>query len=359
MALVASAVEKETIKLKMKHYPKVAVVILNWNGRFFLEKFLPSVYNSIYPNIEFVVGDNGSTDDSVAFVTAHYPAIRVISNACNLGFAGGYNHILSQVTADYFVLLNSDVEVTPNWIIPVIDLLESHPEMAAAQPKIRSLYHRDRFEHAGAAGGYIDRYGFPFCRGRLLHITEQDNGQYDDAREVFWASGAALFIKRACWEAAGGFDADFFAYMEEIDLCWRLKRLGYRIGYCPQSTVYHVGGGTLETSNPHKTYLNFRNSLFMLQKNLPFWEACWVIFARMWIDLAALIRFLLAGKFRDAWAISRSHQRFFLDFFKTARKRRQTTQAFNATGTYRGSIVWAFYVHASTHFSKLNPKKFL
>lgn len=343
----------------MKDYPKVAVVILNWNGRFFLEKFLPSVYNSTYPNVEFIVGDNGSTDDSVNFVTVHYPTIRIIGNEHNLGFAGGYNRVLSQVTADYFVLLNSDVEVTPNWIMPVIDFLESQPQMAAAQPKIRSFYQRDRFEHAGAGGGYIDRYGFPFCRGRVFHSVEQDIGQYDDACEVFWASGAALFIKRQCWEAAGGFDADFFAHMEEIDLCWRLKRMGYQIGYCPQSTVYHVGGGTLAASNPHKTYLNFRNSLFMLQKNLPFLNACWAIFARMWIDFAALIRFLLAGKFRDAWAISRSHQHFFLSFFKTARKRKRNVHAFNTAGIYRGSIVWAFYAHGKTCFSKLSLKRFL
>jgi len=343
----------------MNHYPKVAIVILNWNGRFFLEKFLPSVYNSDYPNVEFVVGDNGSTDDSVAFVAANYPAIRIVRNDCNLGFAGGYNAVLEQVEADYFVLLNSDVEVTPHWITPVIELLESQPDMAAAQPKIRSYYQRDHFEHAGAAGGYIDHYGFPFCRGRMLHVVEQDTGQYDDTREVFWASGAAFFIKRACWEVSGGFDADFFAHMEEVDLCWRLKLAGYRIGYCPQSVVYHVGGGTLAASNPRKTYLNFRNSLFMMQKNLPFLEACWVVFARMWIDLVALIHFMAQGKFGDAWAISRAHQRFFLDFFKTAGKRRRYDQRFGKKGIYDGSFIWAFYVLGQTHFSKLNPRRFL
>ncbi|WP_257668243.1 glycosyltransferase family 2 protein [Parapedobacter tibetensis] len=357
MALVTQAMEKET--QTMKHYPKVAVVILNWNGRFFLEKFLPSVFNTCYPNIEFVVGDNGSTDDSISFVTTHYPTIRIIRNDRNLGFAGGYNSILTQIEADYFVLLNSDVEVTPRWIKPVVDLLESNPDMAAAQPKIRSFYQRDNFEHAGAAGGYIDRYGFPFCRGRILNVTEKDIGQYDDPCEVFWASGAAFFIKRECWRSSGGFDEDFFAHMEEIDLCWRLKRAGYRIGYCPDSVVYHVGGGTLDTSNPRKTYLNFRNSLFMLQKNLPFLEATWVVFARMWIDFTALIHFLLTGKFRDAWAVSRSHQRFFIDFFKTAKKRNRYPPTFDTTGMYRGSIVWAFYMHAKTRFNKLNLKRFL
>ncbi len=343
----------------MKHYPKVAVVILNWNGRFFLEKFLPSVYNSDYPCVEFVVGDNGSTDDSVAFVEANYPAIRIIRNNNNLGFAGGYNEVLKYVEADYFILLNSDVEVTPHWITPVIELLENNPDMAAAQPKIRSCYQRDHFEHAGAGGGFIDQYGFPFCRGRMLHIVEKDQGQYNDTRDVFWASGAAFFIRRTCWESMGGFDSDFFAHMEEVDLCWRLKLAGYRVGYCPQSVVYHVGGGTLATSNPRKTYLNFRNSLFMLQKNLPFKTAVWVIFARMWIDLVALIHFMVQGKFGDAWAISRSHQRFFLDFFKTARKRTRLNQRLKGTGVYRCSFIWAFYVHGKTVFSQLNPKRFL
>jgi len=345
----------------MNYYPKVAVVILNWNGRFFLEKFLPSVYNTDYPNIEFVVGDNGSTDDSVAFVTANYPAIRIVRNERNLGFAGGYNEILKHVQADYFVLLNSDVEVTPYWITPVIELLESQPDMAAAQPKIRSYYQRDYFEHAGAAGGFIDYYGFPFCRGRMLQVVEKDNGQYDDPCEAFWASGAAFFIKRACWEASGGFDADFFAHMEEVDLCWRLKLMGYKIGYCPQSVVYHVGGGTLAASNPTKTYLNFRNSLYMLQKNLRLMDACWVVFARMWIDLVALIQFMAQGKFNDARAVSRSHQRFFLDFFKTARKRKRYKQSFgeNKKGIYRGSFIWAFYVQRKIRFNLVNPKRFL
>ncbi|SFC61534.1 hypothetical protein SAMN05421747_11669 [Parapedobacter composti] len=343
----------------MKQHPKVAVVILNWNGRFFLEKFLPSVYNSTYPQVQFVVGDNGSTDDSITFVTTHFPTVRIIRNRQNLGFAGGYNEVLKQVDADYFVLLNSDVEVTPNWINPVIALLEANPDMAAAQPKIRSCYHRNYFEHAGAAGGYMDSYGFPFCRGRILHVVEPDDGQYDTPCDIFWASGAAFFIRRSCWEASGGFDADFFAHMEEIDLCWRLKRMGYRIGYCPQSVVYHVGGGTLDVQNPRKTYLNFRNSLFTLQKNLPVGKATWAIFARMWIDLIAMVRFALTGRFRDAWAVSRAHQRFFLDFFKTARKRVSYSRPPNDTGWYRGSIVWAFYMSAKTRFSQLNAKRFL
>lgn len=343
----------------MNQYPKVAIVILNWNGRFFLEKYLPYVYNSTYPNIEFIVGDNASTDDSIAFIQREYPTIRVIANNSNLGYAGGYNEVLRQVTADYYVLLNSDVEVTPDWIEPVIQLLESRPDMAAAQPKIRSVLRRGQFEHAGAAGGYVDRYGFPFCRGRILHGVEQDNGQYDDTREVFWASGAALFIKRPCWDAVDGFDDDFFAHMEEVDLAWRLKLSGYRIGYCPESVVYHVGGGTLNASNPQKTFLNFRNSLYVLQKNLPFFAAVWTIFARMWIDLVALLHFMSLGKFGDAWAISRAHQHFFINIAKTARKRKKYTTVFQSAGLYRGSVIWAFYILGKTVFQKLNPKRFL
>ena len=355
--MVAPALEKESYI--MIHYPKVAVVILNWNGRFFLEKFLPSVYNSDYPNIEFIIGDNGSSDDSVDFVRTVYPTIRIVQNDRNLGFAGGYNEVLKDVGADYYVLLNSDVEVPPDWIRPVVELLEDNPDMAVAQPKIRSYYLRDHFEHAGAAGGFIDHYGFPFCRGRMLHVLEKDQGQYDDACDIFWATGAAFFIKRHHWELAGGFDADFFAHMEEVDLCWRLQRAGYRIGYCPQSVVYHVGGGTLPASNPQKTYLNFRNSLYTLQRNLPMLRMVWVIFARMWIDLAALMHFMMRGKFRDAWAISRAHQRFFLDIFKTARKRDRHGGYSRLQGIYRGSFIWAFYANGKHAFNKLDPRRFM
>lgn len=356
MALVAQTLEKKT--QIMKQYPRVAVVILNWNGRFFLEKFLPSVYNSSYPNTEFVLGDNASNDDSISFVEDNYPSIRVIRNTENLGFAGGYNAILEQVEADYYVLLNSDVEVTESWIEPVIDYLESHPQVAAAQPKIKAYHAKAQFEHAGAAGGYLDGFGYPFCRGRLFDVVEEDQGQYDDNREVFWASGAALFIRSAVWKEAAGFDADFFAHMEEIDLCWRLKRMGYGVAYVGAATVYHVGGGTLSTSNPKKTYLNFRNNLVMLQKNLPFFQACWIIFLRMWLDLLALFKFLADGKPRDAWAVSRSHQHFFLYFFRNARKRRAYASPENKKGRYSKSIIWAFYMNKIRNFRELEGDNF-
>lgn len=341
----------------MINYPKVSVVILNWNGRFFIEKFLPSVYNSTYPNIEFVIGDNGSTDDSLDFVKANYPQIRIIQNDQNYGFAGGYNKVLEQVQADYYILLNSDVEVTTHWIEPVIEMMERE-NYVAAQPKIRAFHKKTHFEHAGGAGGYLDKWGYPFCRGRILHVTEEDRGQYDTEEEIFWATGAALFIKSSAWREAQGFDADFFAHMEEIDLCWRLKRLGHKIGYCPKSTVYHVGGGTLQTSNPKKTYLNFRNNLFMLHKNLPLGQALGIIFIRFWLDLLALIHFLVQGKGKDAWAISRSHQAFFTNFFKNSKKRKKYNVPFNKKGLYKKSIIWDFYVNKIQKFSDLSAKNF-
>ncbi len=341
----------------MKQKPKVAVVILNWNNKYFLEKFLPSVYNSNYPNVEFVIGDNASSDDSIAFVRECYPLIRVVQNDKNYGFAGGYNKILQQVEAEYYVLLNSDVEVTNNWIEPVIYMMESEG-YAAAQPKILSYHHKETFEHAGAAGGFIDVFGYPFCRGRIMQITEKDSGQYNQEEEIFWATGAALFIRSSAWKEVGGFDADFFAHMEEIDLCWRLKKEGYRIGYCPKSTVYHVGGGTLNASNPKKTYLNFRNNLVMLQKNLSFQKALWVIFIRFWLDLLALLTFLAQGKFRDAWAVSRAHQYFFINFFKNSKKRRNFLKKENKKGWYKKSIIWSFYVNKIQKFSDLPAQNF-
>jgi len=342
----------------MNEYPKVAVVILNWNGKFFLEKFLPSVYNSSYPNIEFIIGDNNSSDDSVEFIQSTYPTMRIIQNKQNLGFAGGYNELLQQVDADYYVLLNSDVEVTPNWIEPIIDFLEKNQNYAAAQPKILAYHNKEYFEHAGAAGGFIDQYGYPFCRGRMLHQVEKDLGQYDDNCEVFWATGAALFIKSTAWHEVQGFDADFFAHMEEIDLCWRLKKHGYQIGYVANAVVYHVGGGTLNTSNPQKTYYNFRNNLIMLQKNLSFWSAVYIIFIRFWLDLVALIKFIFDGKVGDAWAISRAHQYFFVYLFKNARKRKTYSKKENRSGIFKQSLIKAVYMNKIHKFSDLNKNNF-
>ena len=348
----------------MMQHPKVAVVILNWNGIKYLRQFLPSVQASTYPNLQIVLGDNGSTDESVTFVSNLYPDINIIETKANYGFTGGYNRVLAQVDADYFILLNSDVEVEPGWIEPVIQLMESDNRIAAAAPKIKSFTQKDHFEHAGAAGGFIDNLGYPFCRGRIFYEIEPDNGQYERASEIFWASGAAMFIKKNCWAIAGGFDESFFAHMEEIDLCWRLKNMGYKVMYCPQSAVYHVGGGTLNTENPFKTYLNFRNNLLLLKNNLPFWKAFWTINLRFMMDVLAIVRFLMEGKRKDAWAVSRAHQNFVKKIFSkstVSSKRLKdhpplTTPPSALTGTYSRSIVWDFFVGKRNKFTDLEQQ---
>jgi GT2 family glycosyltransferase len=374
--------------------PKVAVVILNWNGLKFLQQFLPSVLQSAWPNLQVVVGDNGSTDGSVEYLKSRYATeVTVIQNDENYGYTGGYNRIVNQVKADYYILLNSDIEVTPNWIAPIIELMESDATIAAAAPKIKAYDRKNYFEHAGAAGGFIDKLGYPFCRGRLFYEVEEDKGQYEQSGEIFWASGAALFIRSSCWFEAGGFDERFFAHMEEIDLCWRLKNLGYKIMYCAQSTVYHVGGGTLNTENPFKTYLNFRNNLWLIKKNMPAMQAGLVISTRMWLDLIALMRFLGEGKRKDAWAVSKAHQSFVRSLFRKSEVRSPETRvksqgsegrsegsvshnAFamdysqstidyhprtlqpNKTGLYKRSIVTQFFVRKIMYFTGLDPKDF-
>lgn len=345
----------------MSYTPKVAVVILNWNGVKHLRQFLPSVLSSVYPNLEIIVGDNASTDNSVQFLQQEYPSIKILENDANYGFTGGYNKILERVEADYYILLNSDVEVAPGWIMPVIELMESDPLIAAAAPKIRAYNQKDHFEHAGAAGGFIDSYGYPFCQGRMFYEIEEDRGQYQQSKEVFWATGAALFIKKKCWDEAGGFDDRFFAHMEEIDLCWRLKNMGYKIMYCAESQVFHLGGGTLNVENPFKTYLNFRNNLLLLQNNLPSGRAFFVIFMRFWMDLLALVRFLSEGKRKDAWAVSRAHQYFVVNLFKKNPSKAKTigkNTKPNEQGMYKGSLVWAFFVKKKMHFTDLDPDRF-
>jgi len=246
----------------------VAVVILNWNGKKFLEKFLPSVVSNS-GDAEIIMADNNSSDDSISFMAINYPNIRIIKNSENGGFAKGYNDALKQIKSDYYILLNSDIEVTPNWIDPLFDLMENDSMIAACQPKLRSYYQQDEFEYAGAAGGFIDKWGYPFCRGRIFGHLEKDEAQYENVEEVFWATGAAMFVRAKYFWEVGGLDEDFFAHMEEIDLCWRLKNKGYKIMVHPQSVVFHVGGGTLPKNSPTKTYLNFRNNFYLLYKNLP------------------------------------------------------------------------------------------
>jgi len=338
----------------MTDFPRVAVVILNWNGLDFLRRFLPSVCASTYSNLDIIVGDNASSDHSVSFVRENYPQIKIIINDQNYGFAGGYNKVLNGLDQDYYVLLNSDVEVEPGWIEPVIQLMEKDNSIAAAQPKILSQSNKELFEYAGAAGGFLDIFGYPFCRGRIFDSVEVDHGQYDNSSEIFWASGAAFFIKRSKWIEMAGLDEDFFAHMEEIDLCWRLKNNGYRIMYCAESTVYHVGGGTLNAESPFKTYLNFRNNLVLLQKNLPAGRAILIIFIRFWLDLLSLVKFLMDGKPKNAMAISKAHVYFLRNLFKNIPKsRRISKKTFNNNGLYPGSIVWQYFVQKKKTFSSL------
>lgn len=330
----------------MSRNPLVAVAILNYNTRNYLEKFLPSVYASDYPNLKVVLIDNASTDDSVDFMRQNYPEAEIIQLEKNHGFAGGYTIGLRGVKADYFVLLNSDVEVPRNWIKPVIDIMEADKMIAVAQPKMLSYREGHMFEYAGASGGFIDAFGYPFCRGRIFDSCEKDEGQYNDTREIFWASGAALFIKSPIWEEIGGLDPDFFAHMEEIDLCWRLKNRGYKIVIVPQSYVYHVGGGTLSRENPRKTMLNFRNNLICLFKNMGTGELLWKIPVKLVLDGIAGAMYFFTGKWSSTLAIVRAHFFFYRHLFYWIGKRKQTRASLNPnpTGKYKGSIVFAYFV---------------
>ena len=334
--------------------PSVAVVILNWNGQSFLERFLPSVLRTDYPNLQLIVADNASTDNSVSFTQQNFPQVQIIVNDKNYGFAEGYNQALAQLEADYFVLLNSDVEVPENWIKPVIDLMQSNESIAAVQPKIKWQQDKTMFEYAGAAGGFIDSFGFPFCRGRIFDQVEKDNNQYDTNVSIFWASGAAFFIRSKAWREVGGLDGDLFAHMEEIDLCWRLKNIGYKVMCCTAAEVYHVGGGTLNAGSSFKSYLNFRNNLIIMQKNLPFGEAVIKVFARLWIDLAAWFQFAFKGQFKFAFSINKAHAHFFGAFFKTAAKRTGKQLPLNKhQGILNGSIVWKYFAAGKKKFTDL------
>lgn len=334
--------------------PSVAVVILNWNGKAFLEKFLPSVCRSTYGNLQLVLADNASTDDSVAFVAANYPSVRIIRNPSNDGFAGGYNEALAHVEADIYVLLNQDVEVEPGWIEPVVALIESDPRIAACQPKMRAYHQPDEFEYAGAAGGWMDVLGYTFCRGRILYTTEKDEGQYDDVQDIFWATGAALFIRSACFHQVGGFDRDFFAHMEEVDLCWRLQRAGYRVCYCPGSKVFHVGGGSLPQGNPRKLYLNFRNNLMMLWKNLHSEDRWIVLFQRFFLDILAAVKSLVSGKPKDMAAIWRAYRDYYR-WRKTYVNKHELPEVklMKMKGVFHGIMIWRYYFLRRKKFKDL------
>lgn len=328
---------------------KVAVVILNWNGQKFLEQFLPSVVNHS-DNARIIVADNNSTDNSIPFLKEHYPTVELIELDHNFGFAGGYNNALKQVDSEYYVLLNSDVEVSKNWLTPMIELLDSDQSIAACQPKIKDYNNKECFEYAGASGGFIDKYGYPFCRGRIFDSLEKDNNQYDNIEEIFWASGASLFIRAKDYNNIGGLDEFFFAHMEEIDLCWRLKNQGKKIMVCPSSTVYHVGGGTLNKVNPHKTFLNFRNSLLTLHKNAPQKERFSIIFIRLLLDGLAGLKFIISGKPSHTWAIIRAHFSFYGAISQNKTKRKTVNNP-NLTGQINKSIVKGYYLDNCKSFN--------
>jgi len=335
---------------------KAAVVILNFNGKYFLERFLPGVISHSLPH-KVIIADNGSTDDSISFVKQHFPAVGILENGGNFGYAKGYNLALQKVEADYFILLNSDVEVTQNWIEPVIARMEKDPSIAACQPKILDHAQRDVFEYAGASGGYIDKYGYPFCRGRIFNSLEEDRGQYNTAVEVFWASGACLFIKTKAFRQVGGFDEDYFAHMEEIDLCWRLKNLGHTIYVEPASVIFHIGGGTLNKLSKRKTFLNFRNNLTTYTKNSGPRFLFWRIFHRLNLDGIAAFKFLFDGQPKHFFAVLRAHYAYYRWLPRILRQRREQEQApgfrYSFAHIYKGNIVTEYFLRGKRSFTDL------
>lgn len=337
---------------------KVAVVILNWNGRKLMEEFLPSVLAYSPAELaEVVVADNGSTDTSVEMLKEKFPSVRIILLDQNYGFAEGYNQALRQIDNEYTVLLNSDVEVTPGWLDAPLAAMEADPAIVAAQPKIRAQRNKQYFEYAGAAGGYMDIYGYPFCRGRVLHIVEKDEGQYDTTADILWATGACLFIRTAVYKEVSGLDAGFFAHQEEIDMCWRLRSRGYRLVCTPQSVVYHVGGATLSVESPRKTFLNFRNNLLMLYKNLPENELKHVMRVRFWLDYIAALKFLLCGHWPNAHAVYNARKAFFEMKPEYTAKRKENMKKTTLTTIpelMRGSLILGFYLKGKKIFTAIS-----
>lgn len=348
-----------------KNLPRVAVVILSWNGKHFLEQFLPSVVTSTYPNLEIWMADNHSTDGTADYMRQCWPQLKLLVLERNEGFAAGYNAALKQIEADYYVLLNQDVEITPGWIEPVIARMEADAAIAAAQPKLLAQQRKDEFEYAGGAGGFMDRWGYPFCRGRIFDVTEMDAGQYNQSREVFWATGAAMFVRAKLFHRFGGFDGDLFAHMEEIDLCWRLKNAGYKIFCVCESVAYHVGGGSLPMGNPRKTFLNFRNNQVMLLKNLAGAELGWRFPIRLALDQLAAMRALMSGKAADFRAIWRAQWHVLSRLGFWWRHRREAQHAVstnrvgprNRAGTFHGSIVREFFQRGVKRFSDLPQER--
>ena len=337
---------------------KLAIVILNWNGAEMMRRYLPSVLQYSRDEATVYVADNASTDDSLTLLREHFPEVRVIVLEKNWGFAEGYNRALAQIDAEYYLLLNSDIEVTHHWLTPLIEYMDTHDDVAACQPKLLSIANRDQFEYAGASGGYLDRYGYPFCRGRLFETVEADNGQYDYPTDILWATGAALFVRARIYNKVGGLDARFFAHNEEIDMCWRIRLLGYRIVCLPESVVYHVGGGTLPKSNPMKTFLNFRNNLTMLYKCLPQSELRHVMRCRWWLDYLAAWEMLLLkrnlGDFRAVYRARRAFKQWRRQFdADRAAIQQQRGAETTVPEQRRFSLLWQYYVKGRKHFSDL------
>ncbi|MCK9481074.1 MAG: glycosyltransferase family 2 protein [Bacteroidia bacterium] len=337
----------------MVNNPKVAVVILNYSTRNWLEKFLPSVLATDYSNLEIVVADNASKDDSVEFIKTQYPQITLLQFHKNFGFTGGYNKALSLVEAEYFVLLNSDIEVESNWLKPLVILAESDKQIAAIQPVILDWKKKRHYEYAGAAGGFIDKYAYPFCRGRIFDTVEQIKEHYQQTQEVFWASGAGLFINAALFKEVGGLDNEFFAHMEEIDLCWRLKNKGYKIMVCAESQIYHVGGATLAMGHPRKTYLNFHNGLAMMAKNLPRKSLYFTLFMRLVLDHVAAYKFLFTGKVSHFFAVAKAHFRFITSLRHWTKQNHNHYQLKTVKGLYPRSIVLDYFLRGKKKFSDL------
>ena len=334
---------------------EVAIVILNYNGKKFLEQFLPSVIQHSV-GAKIIVADNGSTDGSSELVKKVFPSVELITSSTNLGFCGGYNYALKQVEAKYYVLLNSDVEVTEGWLEPVIKLFREHSDIGAAQPKILSRKKQNEFEYAGAAGGMIDSLGYPFCRGRIFNSVEEDQGQYNDAVPIFWATGACHFVRAELYHQLGGLDEDYFAHMEEIDFCWRLQRAGYKIYYQGESTVYHVGGGTLSAANPRKTYYNFRNGLSLIFKHFPTRELIWKLPLRLVLDWAAAFKFLIQPSPKDAWAVLRAHGYFISHLLGERAKRTKLKFQlgnFKVKQIYPNFLVVDYFLFGVKEFRKL------
>ncbi len=335
---------------------KIAIVILNWNGASMLMRFLPDVLKYSCREAVVYVADNASTDNSVDVMKAHFPEIKLILLDKNWGFAEGYNKALEQIDAEYYVLLNSDVEVSHHWLSPLAEFMDNHPEVAACQPKLLSENDKDSFEYAGACGGFMDRYGYPFCRGRIFDTVERDNGQYDYAMEIFWATGACMMVRASDFIKAGGFDGRFFAHNEEIDLCWRLHLSGKKIYCIPDSYVYHIGGGTLPKNNPMKTYLNFRNNLIMLYKNLSEKELKRVMFVRFFLDYIAAFQSLLSGRCKDFLAILKARKDFkkmLPEYAKTRKEIQEKRKTDHVKEMFGISILWKYYFKRCKKFSEI------